>query len=156
MTKAFVDMDGVLSNFQHHFDNTIDHGGLDSKNFDEYEHEITAIKNWWLKMPVLPDAKELISYLSKMECEIHILSAAPEWQKDGKIQKTAWIRKHFNIPTNNIHIVRRVQKQDYAKPGYILIDDYKKNISEWESAGGTGILHINTKSTINKLKELGI
>ena len=156
MVRVFVDMDGVLANFQHHFDNTIDHGGLDRNSFDDYEHKITGIKDWWLKMPILGDAKELVNYLHKAGVDIHVLSAAPEWQIDGKKQKTAWINKHFDIKAKNIHIVRRVEKKDYAKKGDILIDDYKRNIKEWEAAGGIGILHTKTKHTLDELRNLGI
>ena len=37
----------------------------------------------------------------------------------------------------------------------ILIDDYMKNIREWEAAGGIGILHTDASSTINDLKKVG-
>ena len=37
----------------------------------------------------------------------------------------------------------------------ILVDDYKKNIDEWESAGGVGIHHTSVSRTISELKELG-
>jgi 5'(3')-deoxyribonucleotidase len=97
-----------------------------------------------------------VNYLHKAKVDIHILSAAPEWQLDGKKQKTAWINKHFDIKASNIHIFRRVEKQKYAKKGDILIDDYKRNIKEWEAAGGTGILHTKTMTTIAQLRELDI
>ena len=52
----------------------------------------------------------------------------------------------------------RSQKQKYAmsdgKPN-VLIDDYIKNIKEWEAKGGIGVHHIDVASTMNKLKKLG-
>ena len=52
----------------------------------------------------------------------------------------------------------RSQKQQYAttdgKPN-ILIDDYMKNINEWEKKGGIGIHHTDPRKTINELKRLG-
>jgi len=36
-----------------------------------------------------------------------------------------------------------------------LIDDYIKNITEWESKGGIGVHHTNVAITIGKLKRLG-
>ena len=52
----------------------------------------------------------------------------------------------------------RSQKQKFAttdgKPN-VLIDDYKKNIREWEAKGGIGILHTNVIKTISDLKRLG-
>ena len=37
----------------------------------------------------------------------------------------------------------------------ILIDDYPKNVTQFRAAGGIGILHTDTTSTINRLKRLG-
>jgi len=149
-------MDGVLANFQEYFDKTIDHGGLDRKKFDEYEHDIVGIKDWWFKMPICGDAKELVNYLAKAGVDIHILSAAPTWHPDAKRQKTAWIHKYFDIPDRKIHIVKRADKQQFAKTGDILIDDFKRNIKEWHAGGGIGILHTKTKHTIAELQGNGI
>jgi len=52
----------------------------------------------------------------------------------------------------------RSDKQKYAttngKPN-VLIDDYIKNINEWEAKGGIGIHHTNVSKTISELKRLG-
>jgi hypothetical protein len=52
----------------------------------------------------------------------------------------------------------RSHKQKYAttdgKPN-VLIDDYKKNIMEWESKGGIGVHHTEVSKTIANLKRLG-
>ena len=56
-------------------------------------------------------------------------------------------------------MVKRSQKQAYAKDKdgkpNILIDDYIKNINEWEAKGGIGIHHTNIGKTIGELKRLG-
>ena len=36
-----------------------------------------------------------------------------------------------------------------------VIDDYIKNINEWESKGGIGVHHTSVSKTINELKRLG-
>ena len=46
-------------------------------------------------------------------------------------------------------------KQKHSGENRILIDDTAKNIEDWESAGGIGILHTDAFSTIAKLKEIG-
>ena len=62
------------------------------------------------------------------------------------------------FPKSRINLVMRSQKQQYAttdgKPN-ILIDDYMKNINEWENKGGIGIHHTDPRKTINELKRLG-
>ena len=43
-----------------------------------------------------------------------------------------------------------------ASPNAILIDDRKDNIEQWIEAGGIGIHHTSTNSTIKKLQKLGL
>ena len=51
----------------------------------------------------------------------------------------------------------REDKANYARSkDRILIDDMKKNIKEWEDAGGTGVQNVDAASTMKKLKEMGI
>ena len=62
------------------------------------------------------------------------------------------------IPKQRINLVKREDKQKYAMSdgvANILIDDYIKNIREWEAQGGIGIHHTSAKNTINSLKKLG-
>ena len=47
-------------------------------------------------------------------------------------------------------------KKNYAKKDSILIDDRASNISDWNAAGGIGILHTSTATTLDKLSEYGI
>ena len=63
----------------------------------------------------------------------------------------------------NAHIgydsAAKIAKQAYAKnrdgEPNVLIDDYMKNIKEWNAKGGIGIHHTNTGKTIAELKKLG-
>lgn len=153
MTKIYVDIDGVIGDFMHHFNSTIRKGGLDANDLDDYKKEILDFKDWWLRMPVMPDARRLMDFLKPYKP--YILSACPQWDPGGIDEKKEWSEKHFNIPNNRIFIVKRSDKQKYAKEGDILIDDYDKNIKEWENAGGTGILHTSAAQTIHKLTGLG-
>ena len=69
-----------------------------------------------------------------------------------------WLSKNTKFKKFNIHLVLRSEKQQYAmtdgKPN-VLIDDYIKNIREWEAKGGIGIHHTDVGKTINELKRLG-
>jgi FMN phosphatase YigB (HAD superfamily) len=42
------------------------------------------------------------------------------------------------------------EKQYYASPRSLLIDDYKRNIDQWQAAGGTAIHHVDADSTIQQ------
>ena len=54
--------------------------------------------------------------------------------------------------------MKRAQKQsnatDKGEPS-VLIDDYIKNIKEWEQKGGIGIHHTSVSKTLKELSNLG-
>jgi hypothetical protein len=50
----------------------------------------------------------------------------------------------------------RANKQLFAEPNRILIDDMQKTIDEWNAKGGIGIFHSSAANTITELKKLGL
>ena len=84
-----------------------------------------------------------------------ILSAYTNRDPTSRVGKMKWLNRNTDFKRSNINLVLRSQKQKFAttdeKPN-VLIDDYKKNIREWESQGGIGILHTNVVKTISNLK----
>jgi hypothetical protein len=67
-------------------------------------------------------------------------------------------KKKTKIHKAHINLVKRADKKKYAtRDGKqcLLIDDYLKNIQEWETAGGIGIHHTNISKTLAELKRLG-
>ena len=89
----------------------------------------------------------------------HVLSAYSGRDPNSKVGKMKWLDKNTKFKRANIHLVKRSQKQAYAKnrdgEPNVLIDDYLKNINEWEAKGGIGIHHTNVGKTIAELKKLG-
>ena len=87
----------------------------------------------------------------------NILSAYSNKDGNSRKGKKSWLSKNAK-PTGKIHLVQRADKQKYAmtdgKPN-ILIDDYIKNIKEWENAGGIGVHHTSPTDTISQLKRIG-
>ena len=67
--------------------------------------------------------------------------------------------KNTKIPRGKTHLVLRSQKKDFAvnkdEAPNILIDDYMKNIKEFNAKGGIGIHHTDTGKTLRELKNLG-
>jgi hypothetical protein len=55
-------------------------------------------------------------------------------------------------------LVLRADKQKFAMingKSNLLIDDYIKNIHEWEAMGGIGVHHTSPSNTLAELKRLG-
>jgi 5'(3')-deoxyribonucleotidase len=159
----FCDMDGVLVDIIAGVAKLYNIPNLGNNNFDtiidpmkkqiDKEHP-----NMFAKLPWTNDGKKLWNYISKHKVEI--LSAhTTSWQPSSKADKLKWIEKHLHPKPHFSNIVLRDQKKDHAMVNgvkNILIDDWSKNIKEWESAGGIGIKHTSTAETIAALKKLGM
>ena len=157
MLKIFCDMDGVLvdllGSIKRHLDTTkLNQGLID----DFFYSEAGMSTEFWAEARWESGGKQLWKYIKQYAPQI--LSACPSvCNKDKKVikGKTLWCQINLNISKSQVNIVQRREKKNFAGKDIILIDDHKKNIVEWESAGGTGILHTNTNSTIKQLKRLG-
>ena len=113
---------------------------------------------FWHTLPWQNGGRQLWSFISKHNT--HILSAYVEESFDPNCipGKSHWARTNLRLSTGNINLVKRSEKQNYAKVAgqpAILIDDYKKNTDQFTAKGGIGILHTTTSNTIRELKKLG-
>jgi 5'(3')-deoxyribonucleotidase len=161
----YCDMDGVVADFMkgshdvlgRHFDQKDPALDVDTSKRKTRE-KLAKTRNFWENLPVMPGAQQLWKFINRYDAQI--LTAYPDWDPSAKRGKRIWITKHFGqIPNSRFHAVKRHEKQDYAmsdngKPN-ILIDDYAKNIREFEAAGGIGVHHTDAETTISKLKKLG-
>ena len=141
MKKIFLDLDGTLAKFN--VPNALE-------RFDKEEgffKNLGAYK--WI---------EVVNELAK-EKELFIISASPNEQADK--DKMIWINKYLpNISKANITICRIGEnKAQIIQDKYnitineecYLLDDYTKNLKEWETFGGKGIKRI-TKVADNSRK----
>ena len=152
----YSDMDGVLVDFNERF-----------KRFSngvpptEYEQKFGKDKFWelvdgigvrfWVGMDWMSDGKQLWDYIKSYN---PTLLSSPSRADHSKMGKRIWRQR--NLPTTKLVLSQARNKKNYANPDSILIDDRESNIDQWIKAGGIGILHTDTASTINKLKELGL
>jgi len=160
LPRIYCDMYGVLCDFSKGVEKvigvSIDKWAYGSKS--EKWDKIKATPKFWHTLPWMPGGKDLWNFISKYKP--HILSAYVEESFDPNCipGKSHWARTNLGIGTNRINLVKRVQKQNYAKvvgQPAILIDDYKKNTDQFTDRGGIGILHTSTSNTISELKKLG-
>jgi len=152
----YSDMDGVLVDFNERFKRF-------SKGIPptEYEQKFGKDKFWelvdgvgvrfWVGMNWMSDGKQLWDYIKKYN---PTLLSSPSRADHSKMGKRIWRQR--NLPTTKLVLSQARNKKNYANPDSILIDDRESNIDQWIKAGGVGILHTDTASTINKLKELGL
>lgn len=131
-------------------------GSFASADKEERWNAINQTKGFWANLEWMPGAKRLWDFISKYDTEI--LSAYSGRDPTSRTGKLKWLSKNTKIKRGKINLVMRSDKQKYAttngKPN-ILIDDYIKNINEWEAKGGIGIHHTNVSKSIAELKRLG-
>ena len=89
------------------------------------------------------------------KCEI--LSGVPKPDKridDAREDKIRWAHREL-VSDLKLNLVYRAEKQDYAKgKGYILIDDLKINIKEWNESGGTGVYFKSKDEALELIRKI--
>ena len=154
--KIFSDMDGVITDFNGRFEKYSN--GIPPS---EYEKKFGKEKFWeladgegvafWVGMPWMSDGKKYWDYIKKYDVE---LLSSPSRSETSRLGKRLWVRN--NLPGIKLTLAQAYNKQNYAEPNHILIDDRKSNIEQWRDKGGIGILHTSAEDTINQLKQLGL
>ena len=156
LPEIYCDLDEVLVDFLRGADAAVG-GDFTSMPSDERWNKLNQIKGFWVNLNWKPNAKRLHDFIIRYDA--HILSAFTRRDPTSKVGKMKWVKKNTGFKRANIHLVLRSQKQAYAKTKEekpnVLIDDYVKNVREWENKGGIGIHHTNVSKTINELKRLG-
>ena len=161
MTTVYIDMDGVVADFDGYVQRQLGIKSQPGFRFTQTDwHNIRQHnKRIYSILPVLPNAYTLISELKQLrdqrDVDLRFLTAVPKENDLGWSfwDKMEWACKYFpGIPvwfgpySNN--------KAHHYKPGDILIDDRVSNIEDWESVGGKAIQYDGDhKLTIELVKE---
>jgi hypothetical protein len=150
----YCDMDSVLVDFDRGYQELT---GMTTQQADAngveafWEPLTKAGAKFWITLQWMPDGKQLWDYIKKYN---PILLSAPSREESSKLGKRVWVKRE--LPGVKLILKYASQKQEYASPTSILIDDRQKNIDQWEAAGGIGILHTSTPNTIKQLQQLGL
>jgi hypothetical protein len=155
LPDIYCDMDNVLVDFLKGAEEVI--GGPFARfASDERWAKINNTKGFWADLDWMPGGRKLYQFIARYDP--YILSAYSGHDPSSKNGKIKWLSKHTKFSRSKIKLVKRADKKDYAttdgKPN-ILIDDYIKNIKEWEAKGGIGIHHTNISKTLAELKRQG-
>jgi len=153
--KIYCDMDGVLTDFDKQFTDSISPWKpkpfIDKNGLDEFWKEIDSRGvGFWVGMKWMEDGKSLFEFLKNYK-DVELLSS-PSRSENSRLGKRLWVRNHkLGVKLN---LAYSKNKQKYAAPNHILIDDRRDNIEDWESRGGIGILHTSAAETISQLLDI--
>jgi len=143
ITRIYFDMDGVLAGFDDQFKKYNKEG----YDFKEFIREYGANKAW----DIINKGKE--DFWAGMGWNPILSSPGLDPNGDAKRGKNKWLDKYTNIPQDRRVFKQAKDKHTEAKPGYMLIDDMGKNVSEFINAGGTGIKN-NPEDSTEAIKKL--
>jgi hypothetical protein len=154
MVQVFVDMDGVLADFDAHHEAVF--GFRSDKLADNVDWEaVRAAKDFYLNIPPMPDMCELWDFVSRLRPRPIILTGVPSSVAEAPDNKRAWVRKHLGEYVQ-VECCRSKEKSMFAISGDILIDDWEKYRHIWEARGGRWITHTSAKSSIDQLLDFGV
>jgi len=151
MKKLYLDMDGVLSDFNSKFAEI-------TPELPDHERFANAVLDHqiFLHLKPMPDAKELMNYVQCLRnIHIEILTSVGTFNEErglaAKQQKRAWLEK-YNLfyPVNFVRC--KPEKAQYANKDSILIDDSVGCIDPFKEKGGWGVLHTSAKNSIKELE----
>ena len=157
MKTLYIDMDGVLCNFEKRFEELFNKSANRSRELKEFTTDWStfieggnfATLEWW------PGGQELLEFVNSIpNINIEILSSSGGelYHKEVTEQKQKWLQDHGITYKQNIIPGSRL-KANYAKGAdTILVDDTDYVIEGFIEKGGIGILHRdlgNTKQLIS-------
>ena len=164
--KIYLDMDGVLADFDRGvrelcgMEPQPQTGKTDPHQDDLMWDAIRKVGRFYDKLELMPGAKEMFGRIwEKYGSRCEILTGIPKPERGiltAGEDKIRWMRRMLSEDVK-VNIVLRKEKLQYCTgPESVLIDDREDTIRDWEEKGGTGILHVGAKETLEKMEELGL
>ena len=156
MRTIFIDMDGVLSNFEKNYEDMF---GISPKSvrdqkekglYTKYWHEFIDNKGFEY-LDKFPGMDELLDYIRSTPKSIQksILTSTGGFDRhnDVTLQKVRWCERYgIDYPVTTVP--GRRFKSGYANSQSFMIDDTADVIDKFIQHGGNGHLHVEPKATI--------
>ena len=156
--KIYLDMDGVLADFE---DRYVEKFGEFPK--DSHKRRKHFWNNWkqfvddadFETLRKHKNCDELLEVVRSLNLPVEILSSSGGGYSHDIVteQKKKWLEANgiefkANIVPGGGH------KADFASPWHILIDDTDNVIERYRKAGGTAIHHVDIHETVKQLRTL--
>ena len=159
MTTLYLDMDGVVADFNEYAHRTLGVPASQGIYPDNVWQKLAANPRLYRDLIPITYAGELVAtcfnFAQRKQYGFMFLTAVPKgndvpWAFYDKVE---WARKYFpNIPV--MFGPYSKDKHQHCEPGDILIDDRSSNIEEWCAVGGIAIHHVDFDATITALDSL--
>ncbi len=151
--QVFVDMDGVLADFDSHYEAVF--GIRPDKVKDNVDwSKVREVPGFYANIPLMPDAMELWGFVSQLRKKPIILTGIPKSIAAAAEDKMEMAARYFKNTT--VITCASREKSLFAKPGDILIDDWDRYRDLWIQKGGRWVTHTSAEDSITQLLELGV
>ena len=150
--RLFLDADGVLADFDEGARRLL---GMSPREFEakhgrrEFWRRIAAAKNFYGRLPKLPDADLLFDGVRHLTPTILTGLPLGRWAAPQKIE---WAAEHF--PGVPIITCMARDKAKHMQPGDVLVDDRDNHRSAYEEAGVVFVHHRNAADTLRQLAKI--
>lgn len=149
--RLFIDLDGVLADFDAHYDALFGarlQRGTDPPGFWD---NIRGHGSFFADLPLMPDARALWEGLADLGPVV--LTGCPPEVPDAALQKRAWCRRHLG-PGVVAVTCRSEEKRLHGRPGDVLVDDWVKYRHLWEGMGGVFVLHTSAAASVAEVRRV--
>ena len=165
MDRIYFDMDGVVADFDRGVLELCHMQPLDQETSTEEDNRLLYAKmcevsHFYDNLKAIPAGVILLwEMYRRYGTKVGILSGIPKPNRgidDAKDDKISWCGRY--LPKDiELVICYRAEKVERAEnKDCYLVDDYSKNIREWEAAGGSGVYCKYVADAVKALKEYGL
>ena len=155
----FVDLDGVLVDLVKGLSDKVGKP-LSPERTQEFSDAFYGLLNsttgielaqFYSKLPKTADCMKIWNAVKGYKPKI--LTSVSK-TKHAVYGKELWCWTNLSITSDYVYCsYDSNEKQLYASPKSLLIDDYERNINQWKERGGAAIHHKDADSTISQLNE---
>ena len=155
--KCYLDLDGVMVDFDSEITKHTPFETYTQENAKEIWKYLEKVPNLFLNASRMPNSIELFDLLvRRFGINLEILTALPLITGNlvtAHRDKREWVANRLS-PVVQVNAVQHwSHKKYFCRPNDILIDDSPRNIKDWESVGGIGIL-FDKSMDCDKIKSL--
>jgi len=160
MKKLFIDMDGVLTDFNKHYTKMFGRtpaevkADRERKEYSEHWHKFVS-ENGFINLEWHEGGLELVEFLRSIEDRVQlcILTSAGGFDRQREVaaHKLVWLTMH-DIRWPAVVVPGRRYKAGFATGDAFIIDDTPDIIKSFCANGGSGILHKDVEETIPVLE----
>lgn len=151
MKKIYLDLDGVMADFDRYF---VEQFNVSNKTLDDNTmwKWINGHGNFFSNLPLCEGAIDFFNEIKHLD--VTILTSCPKMNYTvAAVQKRAWVYRNLSSTIPVIPMLGGKNKCLFMhSPGDILIDDmFEKNCIPWAEHGGIAIHHRNFELTRDAL-----